>query len=269
MSPEPVVAGAVGPARVRDGDAVRRSTEPVIALEHVWLAFDRPVLEDVTLTVEPHETLALVGESGTGKSTILRLILRLLTPDQGRVLVNGVNMVTLDFDEVLEVRRRMGMVFQGAALFDSLTVFENVAYPLREHTELDDDAIDACVREKLAFVNLDPDEVMDQLPAELSGGMKKRVAIARAVVSDPPIMLYDEPTSGLDPLTTATITSLIRKLQRERRVTSVVVSHDLRSCFRIADRIALLATGTLRFVGTPKAMTESDDDYIREFLGSG
>ncbi len=241
--------------------------EAVIALDHVSLAFERSVLTNVSLTVRPRETLALVGESGTGKSTILRLILRLLTPDAGRVLVHGENVGRLDFEEVLEVRRRMGMVFQGAALFDSLTVFENIAYPLREHTQLDDTAIEACVREKLAFVNLDPDEVMDQLPAELSGGMRKRVAIARAVVTDPPIVLYDEPTSGLDPLTTATITHLIRKLQRERDVTSVVVSHDLRSCFRIANRIALLADGGLCFIGTPQEMTESDDQYIRAFLG--
>jgi phospholipid/cholesterol/gamma-HCH transport system ATP-binding protein len=161
----------------------------------------------------------------------------------------------------------MGMVFQGAALFDSMTVYENVAYPLREHTTLTDSEIEARVREKLEFVDLEPDKVMDQMPSELSGGMKKRVGIARGLANNPEIMLYDEPTSGLDPLTTATITYLIIKLQRELRVTSVVVSHDIRSAFRMASKIALLANKRIGFFGTPEEMTGSDDPYLREFLG--
>jgi phospholipid/cholesterol/gamma-HCH transport system ATP-binding protein len=161
----------------------------------------------------------------------------------------------------------MGMVFQGAALFDSMTVYENVAYPLREHTTLTDAEIEARVREKLEFVDLEPDKVMDQMPSELSGGMKKRVGIARGLANNPEIMLYDEPTSGLDPLTTATITYLIIKLQRELKVTSVVVSHDIRSAFRMASKIALLANKRIGFFGTPEEMTGSDDPYLREFLG--
>jgi phospholipid/cholesterol/gamma-HCH transport system ATP-binding protein len=209
----------------------------------------------------------IVGESGTGKSTLLKLILRLLQPDSGRVYVNGEDIAGLTFTEALAVRQRMGMVFQSAALFDSMTVFENVAYPLREHTDLDDDEIEARVREKLEFVDLVPDEVMEKLPAELSGGMKKRVGIARGMANNAEIMLYDEPTSGLDPLTTGTITRLIMKLQRELNVTSVVVSHDIRSAFRMGTHIALLADRTIRFFGTPEEMAASDDRYIRDFLG--
>jgi phospholipid/cholesterol/gamma-HCH transport system ATP-binding protein len=167
----------------------------------------------------------------------------------------------------LDVRQQMGMVFQSAALFDSMTVFENVAYPLREHTDLSDDEIEARVKEKLEFVDLAPDEVMEKLPAELSGGMKKRVGVARGMANNAEIMLYDEPTSGLDPLTTGTITRLIMKLQRELNVTSIVVSHDIRSAFRMATHIALLADRTIRFFGTPEEMAASDDRYIRDFLG--
>ena len=239
----------------------------VIELERVYLAFDRPILEDVSFAAFPGETVVIVGESGTGKSTLLKLILRLLQPDSGRVYVNGNDIAGLSFTEALAVRQRMGMVFQSAALFDSMTVFENVAYPLREHTDMGEDEIEARVREKLEFVDLVPDEVVEKLPAELSGGMKKRVGIARGMANNAEIMLYDEPTSGLDPLTTATITRLIMKLQRELNVTSIVVSHDIRSAFRMASHIALLAERSIRFFGTPEEMAATDDRYIRDFLG--
>ncbi len=240
---------------------------PVIALERVSLAFEQPVLEDVSLEIYPGETMVIVGESGTGKSTILKLILRLLTPDTGRVLIKGRDIVTLTFDEAMLVRQQMGMVFQGAALFDSMSVFENVAYPLREHTSMTEDEIEARVREKLEFVDLYPDHVMKLLPSELSGGMKKRVGIARGLANNPEIMLYDEPTSGLDPLTTGTITRLIMKLQRELDVTSVVVSHDLRSANRMGSYIAVLAERRIVFCGTPEEMAASEDRYIQDFLG--
>jgi phospholipid/cholesterol/gamma-HCH transport system ATP-binding protein len=239
----------------------------IIELERVHLAFDRPILEEVSFAAFPGETIVIVGESGTGKSTLLKLILRLLQPDSGRVYVNGQDIAGLSFTEALDVRQQMGMVFQSAALFDSMTVFENIAYPLREHTDLNEDEIEARVREKLEFVDLVPDEVVEKLPAELSGGMKKRVGIARGMANNAEIMLYDEPTSGLDPLTTSTITRLIMKLQRELNVTSVVVSHDIRSSFRMATHIALLADRTIRFFGTPEEMAGSDDRYIRDFLG--
>lgn len=240
---------------------------PVIALRNVSLAFDRPILEHVSFAAHEGETIVVVGESGTGKSTILKLILRLLVPDEGQVCIDGRDICQLTFAQALEVRQRMGMVFQGAALFDSMSVFENVAYPLREHTRMTEDEIAARVREKLEFVDLDPDQVVDQLPSELSGGMRKRVGIARGMATDPKIMLYDEPTSGLDPLTTGTVTRLIMKLQRELGVTSVVVSHDIRSSFRMATKIALLADRHVVFNGTPEEMTASEDEYIRDFLG--
>ncbi len=243
------------------------SQKKVIALDNISLSFEEPILQNVSFNAKEGETVVVVGESGTGKSTILKLILRLLVPDDGLVSIDGEDITHLTFDDALKVRQKMGMVFQGAALFDSMTVYENVAYPLREHTELNEGEIEARVREKLAIVDLEPDKVMDQMPSELSGGMKKRVGIARGLANNPEIMLYDEPTSGLDPLTTATITYLIIKLQRELGVTSVVVSHDIRSAFRMASKIALLAEKRIAFFGTPEEMTGSDEPYIREFLG--
>jgi phospholipid/cholesterol/gamma-HCH transport system ATP-binding protein len=256
-------------AAERKEDVAARPSQgrEVICLEHVHLAFDEPILEDVSFVAREGETIVIVGESGTGKSTTLKLILRLLVPDEGKVIVDGRDIAHLSFDEALEVRQQLGMVFQGAALFDSMTVFENIAYPLREHTELTEQEIEARVREKLEFVDLEPDRVMDQLPAELSGGMRKRVGIARGMANNPQVMLYDEPTSGLDPLTTGTITRLIMKLQRELGVTSIVVSHDIRSAFRMATRIALLADKHIVFFGTPEEMAASENEYIRDFLG--
>ncbi|HKW48858.1 MAG TPA: ATP-binding cassette domain-containing protein [Gemmatimonadaceae bacterium] len=246
----------------------RRPDEPVIEVSHVSLAFDVPILEDVSFAAYEGETVAIVGESGTGKSTILKLLLRLLVPDRGTVCIDDEDITDLSFDEALKVRQKMGMVFQGAALFDSMTVFENVAYPLREHTTMGEDEIEERVREKLQFVDLDADRVMEQMPAELSGGMKKRVGIARGMANNPKIMLYDEPTSGLDPLTTGTITRLIRKLQKELGVTSIVVSHDMRnSVFRMATNVALLNDHHIVFFGKPEEMIANEDPYIREFLG--
>jgi len=245
----------------------RKPQNTVISLENISLSFEEQILDNISFKAYEGETIVVVGESGTGKSTILKLLLRLLIPDNGRVAIDGEDITHLTFDDALKVRQKMGMVFQGAALFDSMTVYENVAYPLREHTTLNEDEIEARVREKLQFVDLEADKVMDQMPSELSGGMKKRVGIARGLANNPEIMLYDEPTSGLDPLTTATITYLILKLQRELGVTSIVVSHDIRSAFRMASKIALLANKRIEFFGTPEEMTGSEDPYIREFLG--
>lgn len=239
----------------------------IAALDRIWLAFDHPVLEDVSFEVRRGETMVIVGESGTGKSTILKLLLRLLVPDRGRVIVDGEDVNNLTFNEALKVRQKMGMVFQTAALFDSMTVFENVAYPLREHTDMTDEEIEVRVREKLDFVDLEADKVMKMMPAELSGGMRKRVGIARGMANNAQIMLYDEPTSGLDPLTTATITHLIMKQQAELGTTSVVVSHDIRSAFKMATNIALLADCHIVFNGRPEDMAHSNDEYVMEFLG--
>lgn len=239
----------------------------VATLENIYLAFDEPILEDVSFTVSEGETVAIAGESGTGKSTILKLLLRLLVPERGSVYIDDEEITGLNFRDALKVRQKMGMVFQSAALFDSMSVFENIAFPLREHTDLGDDEILDRVREKLSFVDLEPDRVLEQMPSELSGGMRKRVGIARGMANNPKIMLYDEPTSGLDPLTTATITHLIIKLQRELGVTSVVVTHDIRSAFRMASKIAILANRKIAFFGTPEELSGNDDKYLRDFLG--
>jgi phospholipid/cholesterol/gamma-HCH transport system ATP-binding protein len=257
----------VAPAGASVPFQTRSRATPVVQLERVSLAFGEPVLEDVSITARDGETIVIVGESGTGKSTLLKLILRLLRPDEGRVLVDGEDITNIGFADALKVRQKMGMVFQGAALFDSLDVFENIAFPLREHTTMDEDEIAARVREKLQFVDLNPDQVSSLLPAELSGGMRKRVGIARGMANNPRIMLYDEPTSGLDPLTTGTITRLIMKLEHELSVTSVVVTHDIRAANRMASAIALLHDHHITFFGTPEEMAASDDPYIRDFLG--
>lgn len=240
--------------------------EPVIELEDVHLAFDHPVLEGVSLTVHRGETLLVLGESGIGKSTILKLILRLLVPEQGRIRVLGREITEISYDEAREMRRRIGMVFQNAALFDSVNVYDNVAYPLRENTDMSESEIEGVVHERLEFVDLDPDTVSLKLPGELSGGMRKRVGIARAIATDPHIVLYDEPTAGLDPLTVGTIGDLIRKLRRELDVTSIVVTHDIRAGFRVASRVNLLRDGEVVFDGTPEEMVAADDPYIQRFL---
>jgi len=241
--------------------------EPIIELRGVRLGFeDRVVLNGIDLAVAERETVCILGGSGAGKSTVLRLILGLIHPNEGEIIVAGRDMSTATFDEVLEMRRGIGMVFQGAALFDSLTVFDNVGFYLFEHTRLPESEIRQRVVEALEVVDLDHDDVMHLLPSELSGGMRKRVGVARALIHEPRLLLYDEPTSGLDPITTRTIDGLIRKLQRELGVTSVVVTHDLESAFRIADRVALLYEGEIVFEGDPEEMRHSDHPYVREFI---
>jgi len=239
-----------------------------VALDQVSVTFQRPVLREVTLEVARGETVAVVGESGTGKSTLLRLILGLQEPDSGTVRVMGRELRRLEATALRTLRADVGMVFQGAALFDSLTTFENVAFALRERGELPEEAIRARVRETLALVDLDPDEVSQTLPAQLSGGMRKRVGIARAVAPRPALLLYDEPTAGLDPLTSETVTTLMQRLQHDLHVTSIVVSHDVRAMLRIADRMALLNSGEFVFLGAPDAMQASDEPYTRSFLAA-
>lgn len=241
--------------------------DPVIQLQDVRLVFgDRVVLNGIDLEVDRRETLCILGGSGAGKSTILRLILGLLRADAGAIVVNGRDMAKATFEEKLELRRDMGMVFQGAALFDSLTVYHNVGFYLFEHAKMPEREILARVENALEVVDLIPSDVMDLVPSELSGGMRKRVGIARALVHEPRLLLYDEPTSGLDPITTQTIDELVAKLQRDLGVTSVVVTHDLGSAFRIADRLALLFEGDIAFEGTAEEMRNSEHPYVREFL---
>ena len=244
------------------------STELTVELRDVSLSYgEHRVLKDLSFAVTRGQILCVLGGSGVGKSTILRLILGLIPPDAGQILVSGRDICTASLEEVFELREQMGMVFQGSALFDSLSVFDNVAFPLYEHTSFGDDEIEARVSDALSIVDLDPEEVWDLLPAELSGGMKKRVGIARAIIHEPPILLFDEPTSGLDPVTTRTIDELILKLRQELGVCAIIVTHDIRSASRVASRVALLSDGEFLFVGTPEEMYASDDEYVRAFLG--
>jgi phospholipid/cholesterol/gamma-HCH transport system ATP-binding protein len=224
----------------------------------------KPVLRGVSLDVLAGETLVLLGGSGSGKSVFLKHVNGLLRPDAGSVEVDGTPLAGLDEDALVPVRRKVSMLFQQGALFDSLTVGENVAYPLREHRLLPPDRIPARVREALGLVDLAGTE--DLMPAQLSGGMRKRAALARALALDPRAVLYDEPTTGLDPVTAARINRLIRDLQRRLGITSVVVTHDLASAFFVADRIAFLYDGRIRFTGTPDDARASRDQFLHEFL---
>jgi len=262
--PFPAIRRELAEDREQYGDPQTHGA--VIRLEDVHLTFEEPILSGVSLEARRGETLMVAGESGSGKSTILKLILRLLVPDSGRIEVLGRDVIHLTFEEALDLRRHIGMVFQNAALFDSMTIFENVAYPLRENRDLEDDELERIVRERLEFVDVEPERVMHQLPSQLSGGMRKRVGIARAIATDPEVVLYDEPTAGLDPLTIGTINDLIRKLQRELKVTSVIVTHDIRAGFRVAQRVNLLRDGKIVFDGSPEDMIVADDPYIQRFL---
>ena len=224
----------------------------------------KPVLRGLSLEILSGETLVLLGGSGSGKSVILKHMNGLLRPDQGTVEVDGEALAPLDEEGLIPVRKKVSMLFQQGALFDSLTVGENVAYPLREHHLVPDEDIPTRVGEALGMVDLAGTE--PQMPSELSGGMRKRAALARALVLEPRALLYDEPTTGLDPVTAAKINHLIRDVQRRLGLTSVVVTHDLASAFTVADRIAFLAEGRIRFVGTPDEARASRDPVLHEFL---
>lgn len=221
------------------------------------------VLRGLTLTVEPGETMVVLGRSGTGKSVLLKLIVGLLTPDRGQILVDGQNVNVMSYNQLEVLRKRIGMLFQMAALFDSMTVAENVSLGLREQRELTEEAIAEIVSEKLALVGLTGIE--SKKPAELSGGMRKRVGLARAVAMNPDYVLYDEPTTGLDPITARQINILIRELQSKLQVTSIVVTHDLHSAYYVGDRVCLLHEGRIFFLGTPEEMQDSHDPVVRQF----
>jgi len=227
---------------------------------------EKAVLRGIDLDVTSGETLVLLGGSGSGKSVLLKHLNGLLRPDDGSVEVDGTRLETLDEDALVPVRRQVSMLFQQGALFDSLSVGENVAFPLREHRMLPPDKIPARVAEALAMVGLEKSEQL--MPSELSGGMRKRAALARALVLEPRVLLYDEPTTGLDPVVAAKINHLIRDLQRQLGLTSVVVTHDLASAFYVADRLAFLYEGRIRFVGTPAEARATTDAPLHEFLNA-
>ncbi|HZP43487.1 MAG TPA: ATP-binding cassette domain-containing protein [Candidatus Binatia bacterium] len=241
------------------------SARPFIECADVEKSFGaKRVLRGVSIAVFPGETLVLLGGSGSGKSVILKHMNGLLRPDRGDVIVDGTPIGPLDEDRMIPIRRRLGMLFQMGALFDSLTVGENIVYPLREHRIGSRDEYPARVRRVLEMVDLAGTERL--MPAELSGGMRKRAALARALALEPQALLYDEPTTGLDPVTAAKINHLIRDLQQRLGLTSVVVTHDLASAFFVADRMAFLHEGRIRFTGAPDEARRSPDPVLREFL---
>ncbi len=235
-----------------------------IVLQDVARAFgSKPVLIDVSLHVEEGETLAVIGYSGSGKSVLLKTIVGLLRQDAGTVVVDGQEVIHLTRDALYDLRRRVGYVFQFAALFDSMSVFDNVAMGLRRMRMPEGEAAER-VEDSLRLVELDG--FGPRMPGELSGGQRKRVGLARAIATRPKYLLYDEPTTGLDPVTTAVIDNLVIKLRRELNVTSVLVTHDMKSAFRVASRVAMLYRGSIRFVGTPQETQETDDAVVRAFV---
>ncbi len=238
---------------------------PIVELRQVHKRFGPlQVLRGVDLKLHRGHTTVIIGESGTGKSVLLKCILGLLRPERGEVYVDGQRVDKLRERQWVPIRRRFGFLFQMGALFDSLTAGQNIGFPLREHTKLADDEIERVVGEKLALVGLDG--VRSKWPAELSGGQRKRVALARAIALNPDVVLYDEPTTGLDPIRADMINDLIIKLRTELGITSVVVTHDMTSAFKVADRILMLHQGQFIVDGSPDEIRNSTDLRVRRFV---
>jgi len=236
-----------------------------IRLEEVHKAFGRKeVLRGFTLEIHEGETVSIIGGSGVGKSVALKHIVGLLRPDRGEVWVDGENVGRMPQQALYQLRRNVGYVFQFAALFDSMTIGENVGMGLRRIPEMSRASIARRVAECLRLVDLEGFE--ERMPAEISGGQRKRVGFARAIATEPKYLLYDEPTTGLDPVTTAVIDELIMRMRRELGVTGVVITHDMNSAFRVSDRVALLHEGRVRFQGTPAEMRAADDRIVRGFI---
>ena len=224
------------------------------------------VLTGINVTIPEGSTCVILGGSGSGKTVLMKHMIGLLKPDSGQVVVDGEDLVPLGDAQLEQVRRKFGMVFQAAALFDSMTVFENVAFPLREHRKkMPEEQVRELVRSKLKLMGLTA-SVESKFPADLSGGMRKRVGLARAVVMDPKIVLYDEPTTGLDPITTEYVDEMILAAQRELKVTSVVISHDISSAFNVADYIAFLSKGLIVEFGPPEQLRASEHPAVKLFL---
>jgi phospholipid/cholesterol/gamma-HCH transport system ATP-binding protein len=251
--------------RVPDTELPSRMPEAFIELRSVTCGYgDRIILSDINLLVPRGKVVALMGTSGGGKTTVLRLIGRQLLPMSGQVLMDGQDTARFDARQVMAMRRRMGMLFQFGALFTDLSVFENVAFPLREHTRLPETILRDLVLMKLNAVGLRG--ARDLMPSEISGGMSRRVALARAMALDPELMLYDEPFAGLDPISMGVAARLIRELNDTMGLTSVIVSHDVEETFMIADHIVLIANGHIVAQGTPVEMRASEDPLVRQFV---
>ncbi len=239
---------------------------PIVDVDHVYKSYGpQHVLSGVSLTVHPGETRAVLGRSGTGKSVLLRLIVGLQEPDSGSVRVFGQDTAGLTLDQLAPIRKKMGFLFQHAALYDSLNVGENVAFPLVHHRkDLTNGERDDRVRQVLSEVGMEKQS--EKMPADLSGGMQKRIGLARALVLEPELLLLDEPTAGLDPIGSAEINELVLKLQKEHHMAFIVVTHDMHSARTIADRLTLLNKGCVVIDGSFEELQNSDDDFVREFL---
>lgn len=238
----------------------------VVEIKNLTKSFEYlTVLEDISLHVQRAENLIVFGRSGEGKSVLLKCIIGLMAPDAGRIFINGNDIGELSIKELNLVRKNIGFLFQGAALYDSMTVRENLAFPLKRHfPEMNEKQIDEKVKYTLELVSLE--EAIDKMPSELSGGMKKRIGLARSIITDPELMLYDEPTTGLDPITTKEISELILNLQKKLNMTSIVVTHDLICAEIIADRAIFLKGAKIAFEGEIKQLTESNDPFLKNFF---
>ena len=227
----------------------------------------KEILKGINLEIPDKKITVILGGSGSGKSVLIKHIMGLLRPDSGKILMDGVDFLKAKGDDLLKIRKNFGMLFQYSALFDSMTIRDNIAFPLVEHTKMSKKEIDKIVSEKLALVGLEGIEHL--YPASLSGGMQKRVALARAVVLKPKNIVYDEPTSGLDPLMSKQVDELIVDMAEKLKITSIIISHDIPSAFRIADRIAVLYQGKIVAYGTPEEVKRSDNEYVQNFIKTG
>jgi phospholipid/cholesterol/gamma-HCH transport system ATP-binding protein len=239
----------------------------MIEFKNIYKRFgDREILKGIDLNIVKGKTTVILGVSGGGKSTTIKHIVGLLKPDKGEIIVDGQQIIGCSEKEMRAIRKEVGFLFQSGALFDSMNVFENVAFPLREHTKLSEEEIHANVFSKLAMVGLNPEDIADLFPDELSGGMRKRVGLARTIVLEPKIILYDEPTSGLDPVTSDHITQMIIKLQHELGVTSVLISHDIGESFKAGDYFAMLFDGKIVAYGNQEEIENSPHPAVQQFL---
>lgn len=238
---------------------------PIVEFKNVSKSFgSKHIISGLNLCIEEGETLTIIGGSGSGKSVTIKLLLGLIPVNSGQIFFRGTDVVTMTEDQLVAMRAKIGMLFQGAALFDSLTVYENVAYPLIEHFKYGEAELKKIVAEKLEMVGLPGTESM--YPADLSGGMRKRVGLARAIATDPEVILYDEPTTGLDPANTNRIGELILMLQKRLKVTSIVVTHDMGSAFKISNRLALLHEKKIEFVGSVSETKNSNNPVVQNFI---
>ncbi len=240
----------------------------MIKVDNIFKSFnDKKILKGVSLEIPDKKITVILGGSGSGKSVLIKHIMGLMIPDTGSIYVDGEDITKLNNKEMVRIRKKFGLLFQYSALFDSMSVRENIAFPLKEHTKLNDKEIDKIIAEKLGLVGLSGIEKMN--PSDLSGGMRKRVALARAIVLEPSIIVYDEPTSGLDPLMASTVDELIVETQKKLDITTIVISHDIPAAFRIADNIVIVFEGEIVANGKPEDVKKSTNEYVQRFLKVG